>query len=288
MRKYLYICILLLAASSCKVATTIADTASELFRGEVVARAGEHRLYRSQLESYIPSGVSAQDSANLARQYIESWAEDLLMLDMAEEQLSAQEKDVSRELEDYRRTLLKYRYEQRYINQRLDTLVKDEEIAAYYRDNAKKFALERPVVKARYLLIPAQSKSLKTLRRLSSADDEDSAVEAASLAAMAAIRYVDSADTWMDALALAQDAGMDYRKLLQAGKGHFADWTDEAGNLHLVYIADWIPEGKTAPLEYCTGRIRDLILSARKHELEAGLEKSVLEEARNNKKLVIY
>ena len=49
-----------------------------------------------------------------------------------------------------------------------------------------------------------------------------------------------------------------------------------------------VPEGKPAPEEYVTERIRDLILSARKHELETGLEQDLLEDARKNNKFVIY
>lgn len=288
MRKCVYIAVLLMAATSCKVATTIADTATELLRGEVVARAGSHKLHREQLESYIPTGVSREDSIDLAHQYINAWAEDLLLLDMAEEQLSEAEKDVSAELEDYRRTLLKFRYEQRYIEQRLDTLVTDEEIVRYYNANPGKFRLERPIVKARYLILPAGSKNLSTLRALISSDDEQSAVEAANLSTTIAIKYADAASDWQDALLLAQDLGMDYGKMIASLKGQFVEWTDENKVLHLAFLADMIPEGRTAPLEYCTPRIRDLILSSRKHELERQLEHDVLQDARKNKKLVIY
>ncbi len=288
MRKYVYIAVLLMAATSCKVATTIVDTTNELLRGEIVARAGSHKLHREQLESYIPTGVSREDSINLAHQYINAWAEDLLLVDMAEEQLSETEKDVSAELEDYRRTLLKYRYEQRYIEQRLDTLVTDEEIVRYYNANLDKFRLERPIVKARYLTLPAGSKNLNTLRNLISSDDAKSAAEAASLSTTVAIRYVDAANAWQDALLLAQDLGMDYGKMMASLKGQFVEWTDENKVLHLACLVDMVPEGRTAPLEYCIPRIRDLILSSRKHELETQLEQDVLQDARKNKKLVIY
>lgn len=288
MRKWFYISLLALFTLSCKVADTIVDTATELFRGEVVAQAGSHKLHRSQLEQYIPKGVPAQDSINLARQYINAWAEDLLMLDMAEEQLSEAEKDVSKELEDYRRTLLKYRYEQRYINQRLDTLITEEEIGRFYKENPEKFRLERPIVKFRYIIIPADSKSLKTLRHSLSSEDETEVMEATGLAATAAIKYVNSADTWTDLLALAQDMGIDYGRLTPASRGQFLQYTDEGGVLRLVYFTDVLPEGKTAPLEFCTGRIRDLILSSRRHNLESNLEQNLLEDARKNKKFVIY
>ena len=288
MRKLLYIGILLVAVCSCKVVNTLSDTANELFRGEVVARAGDHKLHLSELEKYIPQGVSSEDSTKLARQYIDAWAQELLLLDMADEQLSPAEKDVSAELEDYRRTLLKYRYEQLYINQRLDTLITTEEVNAFYKENSALFRLERPIVKARYLLIPADAKSIKNLRRLMSSEDETEVMEAASLASTSAIKYVDQADTWVDALSLAREMGIEYQKLLSGIRNQFMEYTDENGILHLAYLAEQVPEGKTAPLEYCEDRIRELILSGRKHTLEESLEQDVLEDARKNNKYVIY
>lgn len=288
MRKLLYIGILLATVCSCKVVNTLSDTANELFRGEVVARAGDHKLHLSELEKYIPQGVSSEDSTKLARQYIDAWAQELLLLDMADEQLSPAEKDVSAELEDYRRTLLKYRYEQLYINQRLDTLITTEEVNAFYKENSALFSLERPIVKARYLLIPADSKNIKNLRNLMSSEDETEVMEAASLASTSAIKYVDQADTWVDALSLAREMGIEYQKLLSGIRNQFMEYTDENGILHLAYLAEQVPEGKTAPLEYCEDRIRELILSARKHALEVSLEQDVLEDARKNNKYVIY
>ena len=288
MRKWVYIILLTLSATSCKVADTLADTAAELFRGEVVARVGDHKLRRSELEKYIPQGVSSEDSTNLARQYIDAWAEDLLLLDMADQQLSKEEKDVSKELEDYRRTLLKYRYEQRYIEERLDTLITGEEVSRFYKEKPDKFRLERPVVKVRYLIIPADSKSVKNLRRLIASDDEADVMDAATIASVAAIKFADQADTWTDALTLAQDLGMEYQTLVGSLKSNNIEYTDAAGNLHLAHITEMIPEGKTAPEEFVREHIRDLILSTRKHNLEVSLERDLLEDARANNKYVIY
>ena len=289
MRKWVFIILLVLSATSCKVADTLADTAAELFRGEVVARVGDHKLRRSQLEKYIPQGVSSEDSTNLARQYIDAWAEDLLLLDMADQQLSKEEKDVSKELEDYRRTLLKYRYEESYINARLDTLISSEEIKAYYAANPEKFILERPILKVRYMIIPADSRQLKTLRSKMSSSNGDEVMEVDSLAVTAALRYVDSSDSWMDVITLAREFGTDYPSVVKAIKGAFIELPDEeSGNLRLAYITDLVREGHTAPLDYCEDRIRDIILSARKHALVSSLERSLLEDARNKDKFVIY
>lgn len=288
MKKVIYILLLSLVAVSCKVTRQFQDAAAELFRGEVVAKVGNHKLYRSQLQSYIPAGVSPEDSASLARQWINAWAEDLLLLDMAEEQLSGKDKDVSKELEEYRRTLLKYRYEQLYINQRLDTLITDEEVEQYYQANMERFRLERPLLKARYMIISAEARSVNTLKQKMSSDDETEVMEADSLGAYAAIKYADAAETWMDAIILAQELGTDYLSLVASIKNHFAEIKDDNGILHVAYIVDMTPAGKPAPMEYVTERIRDIILSSRKHKLETELERDLLEDASRNLKFVIY
>lgn len=288
MKKVVYILLLALLAVSCKMTRQFQDAASEMFRGEVVAKVNNHKLYRSQLQKYIPAGVSPEDSTSLARQWVNAWAEDLLLLDMAEEQLSDADKDVSKELEEYRRTLLKYRYEQLYINQRLDTLITDEEIETYYAANQDRFRLERPLLRSRYMVISADARSLKILKQKMSSDDEMEVMEADSLGSYAAIKYVDAADTWMDAITLAQEMGTDYRSLLSSIKHQFYEYPDNNGNLRVAYIAEIAPEGKPAPIEYVYERIRDIILSSRKHKLETDLEHQLLEDAKSNEKFVIY
>ena len=102
--------IVLPTLSSCRAISNF------LRNDEVVAQVGKERLYRSDLEMVVPKGLPVEDSSRLAQQYINVWASDRVYVAIAEEQLSKNEKDVTRELEDYRMSLLKYRYEQLYLN----------------------------------------------------------------------------------------------------------------------------------------------------------------------------
>ena len=84
---------------------------------------GKHRLYRHELESIVPEGLSSEDSLNLVSQYIDTWASAYLFDELASGSLSKKDLDLSEQLEQYRHALVKYRYEQKYINERLDTLL---------------------------------------------------------------------------------------------------------------------------------------------------------------------
>ena len=280
--------IALAAVSACQMVHRVSDSAAELFGDAVVARVGEHRLMRSELAAYIPAGVSSEDSLALAQSYIKSWAEELIFLDMAEKHLSDEEKDVTKDLEDYRRTLLKYRYEERYINDRLDTLISDEEVRNYYREHMDKFLVERPLLKARYMIIPADSRSLKTIKELMSSDDAMDAIAADSLAFTAALRYVDSSDAWMDAILLARDLGTDEASMMKALRNRTIEFKGDDGLLRVAYVVDMVQKGSPAPLDYCEERIKDILLSARKHELVGGLERDLLNDVLAKGKFVIY
>ena len=280
--------IALAAVSACQMVHRVSDSAAELFGDAVVARVGEHRLMRSELAAYIPAGVSSEDSLALAQSYIKSWAEELIFLDMAEKHLSNEEKDVTKDLEDYRRTLLKYRYEERYINDRLDTLISDEEVRAYYREHMDKFLVDRPLLKVRYMIIPADSRSLKAIKELMSSDDAMDAIAADSLAFTAALRYVDSSDAWMDAIILARELGTDEVSMMSALRNRTIELKGDDGLLRVAFVVDMVQKGNPAPLDYCEERIKDILLSARKHELVGGLERDLLNDALAKGKFVIY
>ena len=280
--------IALVAASACQMVHRVSDSAAELFGDRVVARVGEHRLMRSELAEYIPAGVSSEDSLSLAQRYINAWAEEHLFMDMAESRLSKEEQDVSKELEEYRRTLLKYRYEERYINERLDTLISDEEVRNYYKEHTDKFLVDRPLLKTRYMVIPADSRSLKTIKELMSSDDAMDAIAADSLAFTAALRYVDSSDSWLDAILLARDLGTDEVSMMKALRNRFIELKGDDGNLRVAYVVDIVQKGNPAPLDYCEEHIKDILLSSRKHDLVSGLERDLLNDALVKGKFIIY
>jgi hypothetical protein len=254
----------------------------------VVAKVGSHKLYRSELAEYVPNGVSPEDSTKLALQYINAWATDQVFSDVAQEQLSKKQKDVSKEIEDYKNSLLKYRYEQQYINERLDTAVSSQQISDYYGKNKDKFNLEVPIVKARFLSILSDSPNLEIIKKKMSSSDIDDQMAADSLSYSSALKYSNYDDKWIDVISLAREFGTDYVTMLSKKEGSFIEIPDGRGNIDIAFIVQMKGAGETAPLEYCSGRIKDIIISSRKHALISTLEQDLLEEARDKERFVIY
>jgi len=253
-----------------------------------VARVGKDKLYRSELQRFIPSSASPEDSAALAARYINSWATDRLYVKVAEDQLSKSEIDVSAELEAYRLALVKYRYEQRYISDRLDTLVTDAQISDYWQSHQDDFVLQRPVLKVRFVDVMKDSPNKDYVLKMISSDAYDEFHRTDSITVSSALRYFDNSDVWMDARDLAAEFGIDYPEMLSAMKDKMIKIEPEGrGDLLAAYVCD-IQRSGTAPLDFCAAEIRDIILSARKHALVKGLERDLLETALENRQFVIY
>lgn len=253
---------------------------SLLHDGQVVATVGEHKLYAEELAGFIPSEISSQDSLRMAESYIEAWTRDMKFIDLAEKELSKEEKDVSRELEEYKRSLLRYRYEQKYINQRLDTAITDTQIEEYYKAHLEMFRLGTTLVKARYAVISSKSTHLAALKKLMSAEDEESGDMAVSdsLAYAYASKFTDFGGRWTDIKVLASEMDTEPVKILSGIRQGFVQVTDEDKNLRIAYISGISKAGEAAPLEYCSTRIRDIILSNRKQALLAALEQELMKK----------
>ncbi len=267
--------------ASCKAISDFLDN------GEVVAKVGEAKLLMEDLQKVIPNGISPEDSSILAKQYINSWALDHVYMEVAEKQLSAAELDVSQELESYRRSLLKYRYEQLYINQRLDTLVSEEQIKEFYEKHSDRFVLRQPVVKARFMTVVADTPNLKTIQKKMSSSKVEDIMEADSLASLSALKYSTWNDMWIDASVLAKEFGSESASVMSSIRKGWIE-RKEAGDIkNMAYISEVIPAGRKAPRDYSAPMIKDMIISARKQALVSNLEQDLLRDAREGGKLEI-
>ena len=271
-----------LTAASCQYVQSF------LHDGEVVARVGKHKLYAADLEQMIPGDLEKEDSTRLALQYINNWATDMLFMDMAGDELTKAEKDVSREIESYRSSLLKYRYEQKYINQRLDTAVTAGEVDRYYESHTDQFKLTRPIVKARFARLSPDSPNLAAIRKNFAAQKDDDLVVSDSLTLASALRYTDFGKRWIDIAILAREFEVDYLSLAAAIRNGTVEMKDSKGNVCIASISGMFNTGETGPVEYYEDQIRDIILSTRKQVLLNALERELIEKARTDENFVIY
>ncbi len=280
MRKALLIITFLAAISSCRLY-------DRLFKGDVVARAGRDVLYESDVEALNITGFSAEDSARIVERYIMSWAKNRLLLDMAESQLSKADRDVEAQLEEYRQQLLVYRYEQKYVEQRLDTVVSEQEYLDFYEANPASFTTHVPLMKGRYIKMSDNSPNLNPVKSLYRSRIEEDMDRLEQLCYTSAEKYYFFED-WVGLDAVVEGTGLDVQELARVLENRSYLEKDFLGYTYLISVDDYVPAGSLSPYEYCRERIRNHILNRRKQALVTSLERNLLNDAIVSEKFVIY
>lgn len=280
MKKSVWLLLLCISLSSCRLYDS-------LFKGDVVARVGKDVLYSSDIESLGIRGFSPEDSAAMAERYIRSWAKDRLLLDIAESRLSKADRDVTAQLEEYRRQLLVYRYEQQYVGQRLDTAITEQESRDFYDANPESFVTHVPLMRGRYIRISDNSPNLNPIRSLYRSRSIEDIDRLDQLCHTSAEKYW-VFDDWVSLDALLDGTGMELAEMAAVLEAKLYVEKSYLGYSYLIAVDGYVPAGRVAPYSYCTALIRDAILSRRKQALLTSLERNLLNDAIASEKLKIY
>jgi len=255
---------------------------------EPLARVFESYLYPSDLANAIPVGSSSQDSMVIATRYIETWVKDQLMLNRAEQALTEEQKDVEKQIEEYRRSLLVYSYRQKLLQQKLDTAVSENEIQAYYEENINNFLLNEDVIKGTFLKVPLSAPRVEELRRWSWNSREQDLAEMEKYCLTHADKYSNFSDTWVYFSSIKVQLPMQISnpsRYLRYNKN--IETTDE-GFRYMLHVSDHVTEGEPAPLELVSRDIINIILNKRKIAFIQDLEQRVYNDGVNRNQFEIY
>ena len=280
MRKGLYLLVLVVGASACSFFRDAQD--------EPIAEAFGKKLYISDVKNIFPEGVKPSDSLTILKGYIDSWTRKQILLNIAEENLSSSDKDVEQELDDYRSTLLINRYEQQFLNQKLDTNVSKEEIQKVYSANSQSFVLTASIVKALYIKIKTTSPYLDKIRSLYKAGGESSMKELESIGRQAAENFDYFNDKWVffnEILSELPTKPANADEFLV--KNPNFEQHDNAYT-YFVSVRQYKLKGSLSPFDYEMENIKSVILNKRRQELIESLEKGVFENAKRQKKVKVY
>lgn len=236
---------------------------------DLVARVGEKSLSWDQLRDVIPDEASPEDSAMLAERYVQDWIKEEVILGEAEQNLPDDRKDFAEQIENYRRSLLKYAYEQEWVRQKLDTAVSGEEIEAYYNENIQNFQLKDYIVKVKFCAISADadSRRIKSLRKLFYSNDPEDITPWIRLCVDLGASYYFDEDKWMLWDEFIQQIPLkvyDREGFLRNNRD--VEFTKD-NNLYLIRITDYQLSGSQSPLSFERDKIREMILNRRKLDL---------------------
>lgn len=268
--------LLIVFISSCKT-----DTEQEVqaMPENGVARAYDRVLTAEEVMSVVPDKISEEDSLLLAKRYVNEWLKEQVILYSAERNLPEQRKNFEREMEQYRRTLLTYAYENLYVQQRLDTVVSQEEIEAYYEQNKEIFTLKDYIVKTKFCILEEDTPRKRKFKKLFDSNEGEDLVKLEQFCIDYGAAYYVDVETWMYLEDLLVQMPLDVYNIESFLRTKPSTDFITNGKHYFVNILDYKQKDGVSPLTLVEDQIRNLILNKRKKALLTEMREALYKNA---------
>ncbi|MBL4559466.1 MAG: hypothetical protein JKX79_00635 [Labilibaculum sp.] len=253
-----------------------------------VAKVNDKTLYLSTVSDVIPRGTNKEDSLLIAENYMHQWIKKQLIISKAELNLTEEDKDVSKMIEDYRSSLIIHKYQQQLIKQKIDTLISQFEIDNYYKDYSANFILNRNILKALYIKVPIPVPNLKKFQKLYKSEKEDDWDELEDYCFQNATKFDNFSDRWIYAQELLNKLPGKINNEDRFLRNTKYYETSDSTHHYFVKIEEFELKNKLAPLPFVKEDIKKILLNKRKIQFIKNLEESIYRDAEAKNKFKIY
>lgn len=262
---------------SCQSSSTDNDTR--------LARVGNTYLYISQLKEALDNRSPLQDSTIYLRELVQSWIKQQVLVQQAEQNLSEEERDTRKKLEDYHQSLLIYQYEKKLLSSKLDTVVTEAQILDYFKKNKGNFELRKNLLRLWFVKTKTQTKDLDKVRELIKNNRNN---ELLMWCKAHADNFFLDEQVWLDFSDVLreipirtynEEAFLNNNTYTEVNNGDF---------IYLVRIFDYRIRSSTSDPGIERDRIREMIINQRKVKLLKTIEHNLIKEAELSKNIDIY
>lgn len=276
----MYLMLIPLALKMC----TSGDASDDRVR---LAKVGTDIVYLDEAVQGMPQGLSAKDSTVYVQQFLKSRVKELLLYDKALKNIP-QGQDIDELVENYRRSLVIYAYQQQVLNEKMQKDISDTEVQVFYENNRDRFSAGHDLIKGIFIKIPKAAPDMAKLKKLykNSSNEAFSQIEKFCVQNGGQFEYF--YDHWvilddiLDQISYDTGKNADFlrtRSTLDVVVGEFE---------YLLYIDDFVLAGSTAPLEYVKDEVRNIVVNTRKTDFIHRFEQDLLREAEKKGRITYF
>lgn len=272
-----YYILLILILSSCFFNDRSDDT--------LLARVGDSKLYYYELS--IPDNLLPSDSMAFIQQYIYNWAQEELILQKAELNINTKNLNLEKRLEDYRRSLLIHAYEQKLIQQELDTVVSLEEMTDYHNLHKEDYILSKKIAQILFLQLSNLAPELDAIKNQVLYADSIDLIAIEEYAHLYSKRYYYNNSEWLDwSDVINVLPNTHYLQDLSLKNNTIQ--IDDSLDVYLIRLIDLKDVNEIAPLEFVQEEIKSILLNQRKLKTIDYIQSKLLEDAKQSQQFEIY
>ncbi len=250
-----------------------------------IAKVNAVYLYEEDIKTILPKEYTKIDSSLLVSNYINSWAKQQLLFDKAKINLKENQDEIQNLVDKYKQDLLINKYKEAIVSQDLDTLILENEISNFYKENMNIFKLNEKLTKFKYLQIGYDILDKDKIEKLFKSNKKEDTYELMKNELIyKSFHFNDS--TWVkykDLLKLVPILNENENKI----KPNKFLKIEDSVNVYYLKIKSVLKRNQIAPQSYVESTIKQMILHNRKLLLLKNIEKTLLSDATKNGKYEI-
>jgi len=268
------------------IVTACADQIQEDER-QVIARVHNQVLYKDQIAGMIPRNATPSDSISIVRTYVRKWIEQQVILNKALKNLTEEELDFSEQLEEYRNSLIIFKYESQLVKEYLDTNVSSVQVQEYYNKYQGNFILKENIVKVNFIMINEDAPEITQFKSAIRSEDPEGLEALEDLCLEYNAEYVLD-DSWVYFSDLASRIPYEIENNEDYLRRHRDIQFQENGYWYLLHIKEYSLTGEISPLMLEQENIRNIILNNRKLDLKKRIRIDLIEGAIEKNEVEFY
>ena len=274
---------LLLVSLSCVSCTRSLHKADR----NAIVKVGDRILSQEELDRNLNPVLTQEDSIIQSEHFVRSWINDQLLFDVALKNIGNKE-EIEKLVENYKRSLIVYQYQEQLINEKLDKEIGEESLLRFYEGNKEGFVLDRPLLKGLYLKIPQGAPQIDDVKKwyksINPANIEK--IEKYSIQNSAVYNYF--VDQWVDLYELTSDWPVNYKNDPGFIKRNVFVEQQDTNFYYLLHATDFLLPGETTPFEYTKPIIKEMLLNQKKAEFLKKTEEDLYQRALNRGQIIFY
>ena len=254
-----------------------------------IAKYKSNYLFFEDIKKYIPKNLSEKESLVLIENQIAKWAKNHILIEQANINLDNEKKNQLLVMaKEYSDELFSFHYKEKIVKSLMDTVVNQNSIDEYYKQNKINFKLNEDIVKARFIKISNENFEIPNIRnRFRRFNKSDiSFLDSISLQ-FSAYSFNDSIWINKDVFFSKFPEVRDYVKNNIVKKNLFYQLEDSL-ELYLIKVSESALRNTIAPKDYLEPTLRQILVNKRKLEFIRNFENELYIDAIQTKELEIY
>lgn len=247
---------------------------------DVLVKVDNRTLSLAELKAVLPARLSPADSLIWAESFIKQWVKNSLVYDVAMQNLSNEDKaEINQLVDAYRHSLIRYRYQEQLIEERLSANLSEEEKREFYDNNQSEFVLDHNLIKGLFLKIPIDAPNLSDVKKWyrSSAESEIEKIEKYSVQNAAVYEYF--YDKWISFDEVIATIPVKITKEEDFLRTHSFIETADSSFCYLLNIKEYLLKGDIAPFDYANTQVVDMLVNQQKIQFLKNFEEELYNDA---------